>query len=364
MAGRPHIVRGSADRYSRRVIDPACAQNLAAVLPLLEGSPVRVCGAEASEVLPAIDLDLVTPAGPLRVRLEPAASNRPAFARSASLLISHLGDGHRDPARRGDRSAAGLRAARGRARSRGCGAAPAGAPEGAPLAGAETSASSWSRALFDRNLARPAAGGGPFHTAILVVVQPCEMRAGSVPRATWRAPSRRISRTMGSTRTCSTSSPRRGPSAWRPWRSGATTCCCVRAPWSCSTRPEISGSRHRPHNRPANASPIRRSQRPSPRARWIASTSRSDGASANEHESVTRTPGASRACCRGRSALSVGRTAIELHTIALRSARPARRAARVREAPLRPRRAGGVVAPQSARRARAPRGRREPRGDR
>jgi len=67
-------------------------QNLATVLPLLDDSPYPVQAPEANEVLAAVDLDLVTPGGVLRVRLEPNVAGQPTFARSASLSISHLRD--------------------------------------------------------------------------------------------------------------------------------------------------------------------------------------------------------------------------------------------------------------------------------
>lgn len=181
-------------------------EDLGALSSLLRGGPFPVRGVEAPEGLAAVDLDLVTPAGALRVRIEANEPGRPAFARTASFAITHLAGRGEAPL---PASAIGaLRAFARHVASKDPGglslrrpAAPAGerARTRLPIAGGEAGAGAgvhagarepdggamseppWSRALFDRAIAGLARGGGPFLSAVLVVVQPCEMSCRFCP---------------------------------------------------------------------------------------------------------------------------------------------------------------------------------------
>jgi MoaA/NifB/PqqE/SkfB family radical SAM enzyme len=165
--------------------------NLAAVRPLLDGSPFAVRAAEGSEVLAAVDLDLVTPGGVVRVRLSPNVASEPAFARSASLSVSHLASAGDPPLPHAAIHALRAFARHVASRDRGGIALIAPAPRGTgaheggarrlPMMGAGTSEASWSRALFDRRIAAFSGDRGAFSTAILVVVQPCEMSCRFCP---------------------------------------------------------------------------------------------------------------------------------------------------------------------------------------
>ena len=178
-------------------------RNLGAVSALLRGAPFPVKAAEAHEVLAAIDLELVTPAGALRVRIEPNVPGQPAFARTTSLAISHLAA--RDAAPLSAAAIGALRAfarhlaARDRggitleappppAGERARDHAARGGDEGRrarlPMAGGSGAAAApgpWSRALFDRAMAALPRDGRPYLSAVLVVIQSCEMSCRFCP---------------------------------------------------------------------------------------------------------------------------------------------------------------------------------------
>ncbi|MEZ4295519.1 MAG: hypothetical protein R3B70_11130 [Polyangiaceae bacterium] len=137
--------------------DPVRAQNLAAVAPLIAGSPVKVRGVEASEVLAAVEVELATQGGALRVRLEPGVAGQPAFARSRSLSISHVGDG--GGAFEGEIAA--LRAFSQHLAGRDRGGIVLREPprqRGLPVVREGVLEASWSREVFDRNVGRLPAG--------------------------------------------------------------------------------------------------------------------------------------------------------------------------------------------------------------
>lgn len=305
--------------------DTSRAQNLSAVQPLLAGSPVRVRAADANEGMAAVDVDLATPTGTLRVRLEPNVPGRPAFARSASLSISHLGDGG------APLSSAQIGALRAFARhitARDRGGVVLRPPEveapgsgrALPVVQGDTAESSWSRELFDRNVERLAAEGRLFSTAILVVVQPCDM-------ACRFCPSGDIARAVPP-----------GLSSEQQYSDLYHQLAAARSLGADTLEiggndvlafPGVIGLVHaagRLGFRHVSAqSPGQRLADP----RFAEGVAKSPldridlpiyGATAEEHEAVTRTAGSFDGLCRAiDQALSLGRPAAALHTIALRS---------------------------------------------
>jgi MoaA/NifB/PqqE/SkfB family radical SAM enzyme len=324
-------------------------EDLGAVGALLRGGPFAVRDVEAHEALAAVDLDLVTPAGALRVRIEANEPGRPAFARTASFAITHLAG--RDEAPLPAPAVGALRAFARHLASKDPGglalrrpAAPAGerartrlpiagggpgrdagagvhAGAGEPFGGAgAVSEPPWSRALFDRAIAGLAREGGPFLSAVLVVVQPCEMscrfcpsgdRARAVPPdLTAEDHYADLLHQLASARAL-----------------GVETL-------------EIGGNDVLRFPRAvdlfhaAGALGFRRISAQSPGqlladegfARAVAASPLSSvdlpiyGATADVHEGVTRAPGSfDELCCAVDRALALGRPEVVLHTIALRS---------------------------------------------
>lgn len=303
-------------------------QNLAAIRPLLERSPIAVRAPVAHDVVAAVDLELVIRASVLRVRLEPNVAGRPAFARSASLAISHLAEDGSPPL-----SAAAIGALRAFARhvaSRDHGSIALRTPPSAgafagqarrlPVVGDGAKEASWSRALFDQAIKGLAAGSATFASAILVVVQPCEMNCQFCPSGD-RARAVQddfesdthyadLMHQLAAARALGVDTVEMGgndvlafPRALELFHAAGKLGfkhISAQSPGQLLAQPELA--------RALAGSPLDRVDLPI------------YGACAEAHDAITRTSGSFDGLCRAvDQALAMGRPAVELHTIALRS---------------------------------------------
>lgn len=168
---------------------PKVSENLATVQTLLAGCPMRVDGFVASDTSARVSLILHTRSGEIHLCLDPHRPDQKAFARTRSFAISHEGGSLtakqtaelsafcRYLAAR-DRGGLSLREPPRKDVARFSEGTSGSAPpfQGRALqmvhGAGETS---WSRETFDLRIERLRAQKGPFSTAILVVTQPCEM---------------------------------------------------------------------------------------------------------------------------------------------------------------------------------------------